>query len=159
MGRDHSFVDREFGSVRESDDGATYEAGIVAVLMPFDERMNPVFDAVSRVCRQLGLRAARADHEAIGSGVVLPRIARLIERAEFIVCDLTGGRPNVYYELGYAHGVGNEAEDILLIARTGEQIHFDAGSLMVRFYGSHLDLDDVVRAGLSEMLKATRREW
>jgi hypothetical protein len=51
-----------------------------------------------------------------GSGFVLREITDLIERAELIICDLTRERPNVYYELGYAHGVGNEAMDILLVA-------------------------------------------
>ena len=40
-------------------------------------------------------------------GGSLDDISELILKAEFIVCDLTLERPNVYYELGYAHGAGN----------------------------------------------------
>jgi hypothetical protein len=57
-----------------------------------------------------------------GSGLVIREITDLIERCEFIICDLTNERLNVYYELGYAHGVGNEAREILLIAKEGKAI-------------------------------------
>jgi hypothetical protein len=55
----------------------------------------------------VGLHASRVD-ENVGSGIVIREISELIERAEFIICDLTLERPNVYYELGDAHGAGNE---------------------------------------------------
>ena len=71
------------------------------------------------------MNAVRVD-ENVGSGLVVGEITKLIEDAEFIICDLSLERPNVYYELGYAHGVGNEANDILLIAKEGTNLHFDA---------------------------------
>ena len=50
--------------------------------------------------------------------------------------DLTVERPTVYYELGYAHGVGNRAIEILLIAKTGTHLHFDIAHLAVMYYDS-----------------------
>jgi hypothetical protein len=101
-------------------------------------------------------KARRVD-ENIGSGFVIREVAGLIERAEFIVCDLTNERPNVYYELGYAHGVGNEAMDILLIAKEGTALHFDIAPLRVQYYSSTEHLRAIVSSGLKAMITATRR--
>jgi hypothetical protein len=106
--------------------------------------------------RQASAADRRVD-ETAGSGLVIREITDLIERAEFIICDLTRERPNVYYELGYAHGAGNEAMDILLIAEEGTTLHFDIAPLRVHFYSSTEHLRSVVSAGLKAMIKATRK--
>jgi hypothetical protein len=62
-----------------------------------------VFSAITDTCKALKLKARRVD-EAATSGFIILEIVDLIERAEFIIFDLTHERPNVYYELGYAHG-------------------------------------------------------
>lgn len=49
----------------------------------------------------------------MGAGFIIKEITRLLEDAEFIIFDLSNEHPNVYYKLGYSHGVGNEAHDIL----------------------------------------------
>ena len=60
----------------------------------------------------------------------------MMGHAEFLVFDLSYEKPNVYYELGYAHGIGNHAGNTLLIAREGTRIHFDIAPLRVQFYRS-----------------------
>ena len=74
------------------------------------------------------------------------------------ICDLTGERPNVYYELGYAHGVGNESSDILLIAKEGTNIHFDIASFRVNFYRSTEHLRTILNVNLKRMIEETRHE-
>jgi len=81
----------------------------------------------------------------------------LIEQAEFIICDLTHERPNVYYELGYAHGVGNKSRNILLIANRETRLHFDIAPLRVRHYRSIEELRALLARNLVEMIKITRR--
>src|SRR4051812_42911247 len=112
VGRDHSFMDREFGRpAYDPTDSGEFERDLVFVIMSFSGvEMDEVYNAIKGECRRVGLNAIRVD-ENPGSGFVVREITDLIERAEFIVCDLTTERPNVYYELGYAHGVGNEAAD------------------------------------------------
>ncbi len=157
MGRNHTFMDREFrGSAYDPSDHGTFEQGLVFVVMPFKgQEMAEVYAAIKDECGKLGLRAARVD-ENVGSGFVVREITEFIERAEFIVCDLTFERPNVYYELGYAHGVGNEAADILLIAREGTTLHFDIAPLRVQYYRSTEHLRAIVSSNLREMIRATR---
>jgi|SRR5271165_3342858 len=104
---------------------------------------------------KLRLRSRRVDEQP-GSGLVIREIAELIERAEFIICDLADEKPNVYYELGYAHGVGNQDTDILLIAKEETILHFDVAPLRVQFYSSTENLRTIVSSGLKAMMKATR---
>jgi hypothetical protein len=158
MGRQHTFMDREFGrSDYDPSDEGDFEKGLVFVIMPFTGvDMDEVYGAVKDECRKLRLRAQRVDDDA-GSGIVIREITDLIERAEFIICDLTRERPNVYYELGYAHGVGNEAMDILLIAKEGTALHFDIAPLRVHYYSSTEHLRTVLSTRLKAMIKATRK--
>jgi hypothetical protein len=158
MGRKSTFMDREFGRPSyDADDPGTFERDLVFVIMPFGgPEMVEVYSAIKDECRKLGLRATRVD-ENVGSGFVVREIAEFIERAEFLVCDLTLERPNVYYELGYAHGVGNEGEDILLIAKHGTTLHFDIAPLRVQYYRSTENLRSIIFSNLKEMIRVTRR--
>lgn len=134
MSRDHTFMDREFGkSDFDPEDHGDFEQGLVFVVMPFrGQEMADVYTAIKDECKKLKLKAARVA-ESSGSGLIIREITDFIERAEFVICDLTSERPNVYYELGYAHGVGNEAINILLIAKEGTALHFDIAPLRVQY--------------------------
>jgi hypothetical protein len=151
-------MDREFGgSDYDPHDQGTFERNLVFVMMPFTgQEMTDTYAAIKDECQKLKLRARRVD-ENVGSGFVIREITELIERAEFLICDLTLERPNVYYELGYAHGVGNEGSDILLIAAEGTTLHFDIAPLRVQYYRSTEHLRTIVSSSLKEMMRITRR--
>ena len=156
--RQSTFYDEQF---RENDwdpnDQGDFERDLVFVAMSFvGQEMDDVYSAIKDECIKLGLRPKRVD-ENVGSGFIIQEIKDLIERAEFIIFDLTGERPNVYYELGYAHGVGNEAHDILLLAKEGEKLHFDVAPLRVHFYRTTEHLRKIVNTSLREMIRLTRR--
>ena len=157
MGRRHTFMDREFGrSDFDPDDQGTFERGLVFVIMPFTSPESAAtYDVIKDECTRLGLRARRVDDTG-GSGFVIKEVTFLIEQAEFIVCDLSAERPNVYYELGYAHGVGNEADDILLIARTGTNLHFDIAPLRVWHFADTAELRQILSREVARMIRVTR---
>ena len=125
--------------------------------MPFspDERLVKVYDVIKSECRKLGLKAARAD-EFVGAHRVIDQITDNIYNCEFIVCDLSEERPNIYYELGFAHAAGNGPNDILLIAREGTILHFDIAALRVRFYRDTRQLRSILANDLAEMIRLTR---
>lgn len=110
------------------------QQGLVFIIMSFDG-MNDVQDAIRKQCSLLGLTAKRAD-DMVGGGVVMQEVDRLIRQAELIICDLSHERPNVYYELGYAHGAGNLAKNTLLIAKKGTNFHFDVAQLHIHCYST-----------------------
>lgn len=157
MGRSHTFMDSEFGrGDYDPTDQGEFERNLVFVIMPFKGGdMDDVYGAIKDECTRIDLRTKRVD-ENVGSGIVIREITDLIERAEFLICDLTRERPNVYYELGYAHGVGNEGADILLIAREGTEIHFDIAPLRINYYKSTEHLRQIVNSSLTEMIRITR---
>ena len=154
---DFSFMDREFGrGGGRKDRGDKFEPNLVFVIMSFmGQGMDESFSAIRDECAKLGLRALRAD-DSTGSGFIIKEIVEYIETAEFIVCDLTHERPNVYYELGYAHGVGNQPLNMLLVAREETNLHFDIMPLRVRFYASTEHLRTVISTNLQRMMELTR---
>jgi hypothetical protein len=127
----------------------------VFVIMSFEEGMDQVHIAIKEECKKLQLEAKRAD-DYKGSHVVMAKIAEEIEKAELIICDLTCERPNVYYELGYAHGVGNGGDRILLIANKETQVHFDIKILNNETYSTTEDLRRILRETLPVMLHQCR---
>jgi len=156
MGRDSSYMDEAFrGPNYDPYDQGTFVPNLVFVVTPFSNDMDTVYKAIQAECSTLGLLTRRAD-DSPGSAIVLRGITELIEQAEFVIVDLTHERPNVYYELGYAHGVGNRSADILLVAKTGTSLHFDIAPLRVRFYNSEEDLRQIVRRNMQEMIRVTR---
>ena len=149
-------MDREFGSDNfDDDDDGDFTPNLVFVAMPFDAESLDVYSAVKDECEKLDLNATRVD-ENVGAGFIIKEIVDHIEDAEFLIFDLTKERPNVYYELGYAHGVGNESCEILLIAKQGTQLHFDIAPFRVHFYRSTEHLRSIVANNLSEMIRKTR---
>ena len=113
MSRETSYFDQEFlGEMWD----AEYRKGTAFVIMPFSDEFDAVYLAIDDACKRINISSCKVNDIA-GSGFVLRRIYKSIEEAEFIIVDLTNSRPNVYYELGYAHGVGNGEFDVLLIAR------------------------------------------
>ena len=53
---------------------------------------------------------------------ITDQIVQMITSARFVVADLTHERPNVYFELGFARGLG---KTVITIARQGTRVHFD----------------------------------
>jgi len=135
---------------------ATYEPKTVFLIMAF-EGTDRAYAAIKDECQKLKLNAMRAD-ENTDSGLIIQDIFDDIEGAEFIICDLTNGRPNVYYELGYAHGVGNSPDNILLLAKTGTVLQFDIAAFRVRYYASTRELRSIVSARLIEWKEVAKSE-
>ncbi len=154
--RKNSFADLTF-SKQDDDiyDKAKFRPDLVFVIMAIRGRRD-VYDAIRGECSKLRLEAVRVD-DNVGSDFVIREVYNLIQTAEFIICDLTRERPNIYYELGYAHGVGNLPLNILLIAKEGTRLHFDIAPLRVQYYETTEHLRAIIRTNLKTMMERTRK--
>jgi hypothetical protein len=94
------------------------------VLMPMNPEnpeLEDVYEAIKRVCDSFGLHAYRAD-EIQHQDRITDLILSEIKLCELLIADLSYERPNVYYEVGYAHALQKRP---ILYRRSGTQLHFD----------------------------------
>jgi hypothetical protein len=131
----------------------------IFLVMKFDG-MDELFETIKTVGLKLGYDIKRAD-EGVGSVVLTDHIVQLIEESEFMIVDLTHDSPNVYFELGYAYGVGNESHDVLLIAHEASRgkIPFDVGNRRIVFYEDYAYLKNELLSGLPDMIKYARQKY
>ncbi len=96
-------------------------SSLVFVICSFSPDMEPVFEGMKAAAKKFGLEAKRVK-DVIGDYQITSQIMSMIADARLIVADLTDERPNVYFELGYARGLG---KTVVTCARQGTEIHFD----------------------------------
>ncbi len=125
------------------------------LIISFDESMNNIRKIIKEAFVTKGIDISTADDDK-GSHIITNHILKSIEEAEFIVADLTQAKQNVYYELGLAHGVGNDGNDILLLAKEGEKIHFDVKHMHINFYKSEYDLQEFFKENLANFIAKSR---
>lgn len=92
------------------------------VLMPFEESFADIYKlGIQAAATECGVIAERVDEQTF-SETILERIYRQIETADFVIADMTGRNPNVFYEVGYAHARGKLCT---LLTQTADDIPFD----------------------------------
>jgi hypothetical protein len=97
--------------------------------------------AVKPAIEALGFRCERVDEQHFNGGI-MEQVLDNIRKAQFIVADMTGARPNCYYELGMAHAL---KKDVVLIARQGSDVHFDIRGFNFIFYDRIGDLQSQLK--------------
>lgn len=84
------------------------------VLMPFAPAFKSIWETIIRATVvQHGDNCSRAD-DVFAPGAIVDDVLKSILKADYLVADLTGRNPNVYYELGFAHAL---KKPVILITR------------------------------------------
>lgn len=92
------------------------------VLMPFDNQFEDIYRlGIKETAETLGVVAERVDEQHFSESI-LDRIYRQIENSDFVIAEMTGRNPNVFYEVGYAHAKGKMCA---LVTQNAADIPFD----------------------------------
>jgi nucleoside 2-deoxyribosyltransferase len=106
------------------------------VLMPFDAEFNDIYNlGIKEPAAKLGITAERVDDQIFHKENILERIYNQISAADFVIADMTGRNPNVFYETGYAHA---KSKTCLLITSDADDIPFDLKHHRHVIYGSSI---------------------
>jgi hypothetical protein len=121
------------------------------IICQYSSPYNEVYMEVIRsVCQALDVEVVRAD-EAQGPGLIIADVVREIQDSSFVIADITPVNANVFYELGYAHGIRKPA---ILIAERGTKLPFDVSPFRTLFYDNTIAGKPRLEKGLSEAIRS-----
>lgn len=115
----------------------------VFVIMKFGDKMlDYAYEvAIKPVIEEFVYKPVRVD-KIQDSGKVTDQILKHIERSDIVLADLTGERPNCYYEAGYADA---SQKELILTIRKDSKVHFDlAGNRFIK-WESEAQLKEALR--------------
>jgi hypothetical protein len=110
---------------------------------------NDRFAVIEQTLLDFDCVAIRIDKEAPLGGLV-ERIKTEIQRARFIVADLTDERPSCYFEVGYAEALGKPvvylaSKESVMESGTETKIHFDIHQ-NVQLFTNHSEMAEKLRS-------------
>jgi hypothetical protein len=109
----------------------TLDPQLCFVLMPFDKAFQPLYDDhIKPTVVRAAMRCERAD-EIQGTTLITWGIWEHVNRARFLIAELTGQNANVFYELGLAHAL---SKDVILITQSMDFVPFDLKAIRCIVY-------------------------
>lgn len=125
------------------------------VLMPFKDDMKEVYwQAIKPACESANFTALRVD-EVKGVYNINKKIIENIFSSDAIIADLTGSNPNVFYEMGVAHAIGNKT---IMIIQRKEKVPFDVSTYHAIHYEQSESGLQELKTNIAEFL-ACIDEW
>lgn len=130
----------------------------VFVAMPFGQNdrqkasfISIVDNGIRPAINDVDLAYLRADTKPHNKDIMC-HICLLIQKSRFVVADLTGKNPNVFYEVGMAHA---REKQVILIANSKGclPLPFDVRDLKCILYTSEADLREKLAQSLTELMR------
>jgi len=106
------------------------------------------------VCKEFGFNAQRTDESDSGERII-PRILAGIRRAAFVIADVTHPSANVFYEIGFAEGMGRP---VIVSAKKGTSLPFDIADIPVLFWSGQEELKEKLRRRVKEIAPVMQRK-
>ena len=143
-------VERAEQNIEERGQISGFKPDTAFIMMWMDPKrpeLEDVSNTVKRCFEEFNITAecaADIQHE----GLITEKIIDKIKSSEFLFADLTGARPNVYYEVGFAHAIRRR---VILYRKSGEKLHFDLAGYNCPEYENLSDLEKKLLNRLSHM--------
>jgi len=113
---------------------AQVDDDMIFVAMPFKDEFNDVYEQViKKAISEIGKKSIRVD-EQVFTGPIMEKVNDDIIKANIIVAELTEYNPNVYYELGLAHGYN---KNVIMMTQDIAKIPFDLRHMRIVKYDRH----------------------
>ena len=125
--------------------------GHVAVMMPFAEEFNPVYEAIKAACLSQRIKACRVD-DIHRPTQITDEVFSTIVQSSLVISDLTGRNPNVLYETGLAHALNR---DVIIIVRDNDDVPFDLGHIRYVQYQPDSEGLEELKEELSQSIRAS----
>jgi len=124
------------------------------VVMQFTDEYTALYrEVIEPVCAEFGYEVIRGDN-VYTNGLIIEDITRSIREAAVVLADITPNNANVYYEVGFAHGIGKPT--ILLSDRARDKVPFDISGFRLLFYDNTIGGKTAVELALRKHLEAIR---
>ena len=126
--------------------------GHIAVMMPFDKKFDPVYEAIRSACTSQGFKTLRVD-EIYGPTKIMDDVFSAIVQSRLVISDLTDRNPNLLYETGLAHALDRK---VIVIVQNIHDIPFDLNQIRHVPYLPNKEGLDNPKEGLSASIQASR---
>jgi hypothetical protein len=132
--------------------------GSCFVIMPFGSQLDNLYDlAIKPAVESENLECIRAD-KLPGGGNILADIVEHIHKAKVVIADLTGNRPNVFYELGMSHGL---LQNVIMLTQNINELPFDLKAYRVIEYnmgmGADVELKKEIKRSIDSLIEWSKR--
>jgi hypothetical protein len=109
------------------------------------------FEAIKRATKGLErfkIILNRMDQQP-GDYEVSQRMLDVIRKSDLVIADFTMSSHNVYYEVGYAKGLGKR---VIHCARVRTDLHFDVRNMKMILFRNATELEELVRTELIALI-------
>jgi hypothetical protein len=122
----------------------------VFVIMSFDDKpyLNDAYGTFVRVCKEMNFAAVKVDNHLDGNDRIVPAIFSNIKRSAFVIAEVSGAKPNVFYELGYARALG---KTVIQTAFEGTPLPFDVFDVPTLFWDSQTTLERKLKGAIQQL--------
>lgn len=119
----------------------------VFAIMSFKQEYRDVFGCYEEVCKAFRFEAVRTDKVPSGQRII-PRILEGIRHSAFVLADVSEPSMNVFYEIGYAEGLGRPT---IVTAKTGTAVPFDLADIPVEYWSDYTELKEKLMLRVREV--------
>lgn len=126
----------------------------VVFLTPFTDSAAKTYRSCVNVLNEIGIHLQRTDNVVEKSDIMMNIVTQIV-KAEFVIANIDGRNPNVYYELGIAHAIGKPTILISNVdfsnAGIEEDIGFDVRQKQIVLYRDEAELEKKLLAQISRI--------